>query len=600
MGQVAKGLSIFVYNGLGLDLTQVFYRDKIRLISTINQDRNGYVSFDPEYLYQTFTDLTPGGFYLIDTSDAIFIPDAQTKHCETPQPDTAFPLGLSMFVYAGDDIVLTNQVWKNNIEVIFAPEEDGYISFDPDQAYNTLETLIRGRFYTIFVKTAFTLNGVQFLPCAAEYAKETQIVKFGASSEIEPFYESDLQKFRLSDAVRNALNYNPSTNEVYRVELDDKVFYEDTKTFSLNYPIYELIAVSVQNADREKSVLNPNIPIEEFTFTNGGYTITNQEPSTVFMEGDQLFVWLKTSTNASPPPPPVVFEPQPVGDGKYSFHFLYSRTGLDFKNWVATQANMKVDTLFVGESSIYQDLNHNALDAAKLTSKIQSFADNSTDLVLLDWETEVYFDLGRQDAAKFNYAEDQFYQASIVAQNADPTLQFGWYNIPFKFNYSSQNTTSNLPAGRHDRIINACDYFQNSLYIFYADEQNWTLFGKKGHEGALEMLRQNLDVGLAMKLRTGKKYLPIMWHVIHPNNTIYGEYLIQPDVFADYVQFVNNYRYQGVGVDGISFWDGSARVSNNKGGLGGWCPKLSTDAAYDARLIEIFTAVQAALAPATI
>lgn len=72
-------------------------------------------------------------------------------------------VGAVQFIgYNGPAITLADASWKNNISAIYKPNanRNGFLSFKPASAFNSLTTLEEGGHYQISVTTSFDLDGV--------------------------------------------------------------------------------------------------------------------------------------------------------------------------------------------------------------------------------------------------------------------------------------------------------------------------------------------------------------------------------------------------------------------------------------------------------
>lgn len=388
---------------------------------------------------------------------------------------------------------------------------------------------------------------------------------------------------------------NTGWNEV----TDLGVFYEGSKTFTLNYRIQDILEIEVINDLFDESKYTRTVlPLTDFAWELNSYELTNTSAETVFVDGDQLKVRLRTPDAViiepeDPDTPPDIIIPdeeEPLSEIS-KMYFFDNRVGSEEKDWMPD--NFLPTMKFISQDNIENEDDNSQLDLPKLTTHLNTISPTSRAIANLDWERQPFDDLFSSDPVKKAVAEAKYIQMVDHAISVRPNLQFTVYDLPSHGNYASNIANKNEPYGKHDQILSRLSVLNTSLYIFFANEENKTLFGKKGHEGNLEFLRQNLNLLLAAKIRTGKPAVPLFWNRIHSSaNPLYQNKFIQPDVLADYVRLIYTHRFQGVGIDALGWWDNAGRVASNQGGLSNWCPVVRTATAYAGVWIDQFTEVQ--------
>jgi len=178
MALIQRGLSLIVYNGIDITLTQEVWNNSITAIYRINSSRDGWNSYQPgiESIFQGFETLNRDTFYLLQAYRDFDLPDAQTLACATGESSAVITAGLSLFVYGGEALTLAGQSWLNQVTTIYKINDfrDGWNSYEPgiESIFQGFETLENGTFYFAQTTGSFELPGAQVVGCAETFGRE--------------------------------------------------------------------------------------------------------------------------------------------------------------------------------------------------------------------------------------------------------------------------------------------------------------------------------------------------------------------------------------------------------------------------------------------
>lgn len=205
----------------------------------------------------------------------------------------------------------------------------------------------------------------------------------------------------------------------------------------------------------------------------------------------------------------------------------------------------------------------------------------STGSLILDWEVGPYDNLRDYPlgSSQFITAENELLKLIDEVKSFRPNVKISMYQMPYRVNSIQHNSLFNAP-GKFDKLFAKLDFITSSVYIESPDEE-------VGHEKNLQFLKFNLDVALPLGKKYNKPVHFFVWHKVHPLNTIYGNKIIQKDVFAKYLKYLYAYSLNGTRASGAWWWDGVANKLADLSGINNHLLGTVTDeASYDAMIVD--------------
>lgn len=127
------------------------------------------------------------------------------------------------------------------------------------------------------------------------------------------------------------------------------------------------------------------------------------------------------------------------------------------------------------------------------------------------------------------------------------------YGIPFNFNYSFQKNYNDYEKLKP--LLTVVDYLSPSLYLMYSNKERDTSYFKN-------YIESNLELTFQFASKANKDVLPFVWYKIHPYNKRYGNMNIDDNSFQDYINTIQNFRYQNKRVKGLIYWESSKDKTN--------------------------------------
>lgn len=137
-------------------------------------------------------------------------------------------------------------------------------------------------------------------------------------------------------------------------------------------------------------------------------------------------------------------------------------------------------------------------------------------------------------------------KAVELVKNLRPKAKVIVYNIPFRFNVTSQKRFSDFD--KLYPLLKAVDVFAPSLYLHYDGKQKKPQF-------FTDYINNNLELSFKYAGKLNKKVYHFVWYRIHPSNKKYGRQVINSKQYSEYLSLIKEYRYKKKRVENIIYWE---------------------------------------------